>query len=85
MTFKKKYTSIWPIMYQKFTAGVPTLPLKEKTCWHNTFCWDQWNGIFVVKILHLVFQSLSKQTNLPICVAASLKWESLRILAGSSP
>ena len=84
MTFRKKYTSIWPIMYQKFTAGVLTLPHKEKTCWHNTFCWDQWNGIFVAKILHLAFQNLSKQTNLPISVAVFLKWESLRTLAGSS-
>lgn len=84
MTFRKKYTSIWPTMYQKFTAGGLTLPHKRKTCWHSTFCWDQWNGTSVVKILHLVFQSLSKRTNLPISVAVFLKWESLRILAGSS-
>lgn len=81
LTSLEKYISIWPIMYPKSTAGVPTLFHRKKTRWHTKFCWDQWNGTFVVKILGWDFQNLNKQTNRLIFVVVFLKWESLHTLA----
>ena len=69
-------------MYPKSTAGVPTLFHRKKTCWHTKFCWDQWNGTFVVKILSWDFPNLNKQINLLIFVVVFLKWENLHTLAG---
>ena len=69
-------------MYPKSTAGVPTLFRRKKTHWHTKFCWDQWNGTFVVKILSWDFLNLNEQTNLLIFVVVFLKWENLHTLVG---